>query len=1149
MLIVYRSNRAELLAQLLAAQFQLSPPGPFEQALVVVNTWPTSRWLAEQLALHLGTAPQQGDGDEVYADGIAAHLRFPFPGSRLRQLVDELLGENAAPTASPSANDPWRATELVWPVLELLEELVREPEAALLRRWLERRQGERAEGGRSLGLPLWRLGRAIADAFDDYALYRPELLEHWWREGLGDGRGGELPEQQRWQPLLLRRLRDRLGVEPFGLRVRRAIEHLRRGTHAPLASDQPLRLFGLSSLAPVQVELLQALSGTVDVELYLLTPCRDLWRRCFSRRQQLLEGDGWRTPFAGDWVLEAPRLEGLFGRLGAEFQQLLEGTGEAQLGQWEGRDLFFLPAGVRAGLGHEPTVLEQLQQELVGPTEDPEGSGMGPPTDGGQGSLTLAVGDSSLEFHPCPGRLRQVQILRDRLLQLMAADPTLEPRDILVMTPQVETFAPLVASVFGDDAATGVTLPWRLTDRSQQSQAGLASALLGLLRLGGERLTATALEVVLGNGALLERFGLNVGEGARLTAQLQEAGFRWGLDGDDRGGERQHSLSWAIDRLLLGLVLPDQPGLALGDAAPLVVAGSLEAQGRSLQLLLDLRRWLLRLRQAHTPKRWGPLLLELLNDLFGEDGSQAWERQSILAASDDWLRSAGDTELALAAPVVAAVLEERLSIDSGRFGHRSGALTISALEPMRAIPHKVIVLLGLDAGVFPRRKERPGFHLLERQRRLGDPSSSDQDRYVLIEALLSARRHLLISWSNREERSGAELMPATPVRQLLETLNQRLAGGASALTIPHPANPLDRANFLAQPLRPAPSCDRRLLQARRLLERGEAHRPLPLALRQPPSALALDPTTAALLARDPTGDLRDWLMAPQKHWLRQLGLHPGEWHTPVEDLEDLTLDERQRAALLRGQLEERTSAAPQDGDGPDWLGLDRGRGRFPAGSAGELEGMVMGGRWRTLGAVLEGLGKPHTGVSCWQGLSLELDWRGQLVVLSHTAKEGVAQRLDLWLRVLLAAAAGEAPAGGVLVARSSKDQFAVELRLEPPEADQAVLELEALLALREQLGGACWPVPPRTGWAFVEAERKAAGSGPAKAAAAWEGGILFPGERESPVLATCFGADTPIDALLGGSFSAAAEALYGPVLERVSKERTRKQKPGKEKGR
>ncbi|MFS6827310.1 hypothetical protein [Cyanobium sp. ATX-6F1] len=203
-------------------------------------------------------------------------------------------------------------------------------------------------------------------------------------------------------------------------------------------------------------------------------------------------------------------------------------------------------------------------------------------------------------------------------------------------------------------------------------------------------------------------------------------------------------------------------------------------------------------------------------------------------------------------------------------------------------------------------------------------------------------------------------------------------------------------------------------------------------------------------------------MAPQKHWLRQLGINPGEWHEPVDDLEDLELNELQRSALLRAQLQDQALADRRAAEPPDWLALDRGRSQVPAGSGG-LEAALMEGRWRTLAEVLEGLGTPHSATSRWQGLSLELDWRGSWLVLTHTARDGVAQRLDLWLRLLLAAAAGEAPAAGVLVARPGKteDTFAEILRLEAPEADQARRQLEALLALREQLGAPAGPCPPR----------------------------------------------------------------------------------------
>ena len=159
--MVYRSNRAEFLARLLATQLRLAPPPPLETAVVVVNTWPTSRWLGERLAEELG--------------GVAANLRFPFPAARLRLLVEELLAEPMAPHTSEAAEeaptDPWRASRLVWPLLELLPSLAASETGAPLRSWLERRSE-----GRRLDLATWQLGRAIADAFDDYALYRPDLL-------------------------------------------------------------------------------------------------------------------------------------------------------------------------------------------------------------------------------------------------------------------------------------------------------------------------------------------------------------------------------------------------------------------------------------------------------------------------------------------------------------------------------------------------------------------------------------------------------------------------------------------------------------------------------------------------------------------------------------------------------------------------------------------------------------------------------------------------------------------------------------------------------------------------------------------------------------------------------------------------------------
>jgi exodeoxyribonuclease V gamma subunit len=1105
LLTVFRSNRIEVLAELLATQLRLNPPGVCEQVQVVVNTWPTSRWLGEQIALGLSDPADPPGG------GIAANLRFPFPASRLRALVDELLAGEAEVTPTAAGADPWRAQNLVWAVLELLPELLAAPEAAPLRQWLERRGADR----RRLDAPLWQLGRAIADALDDYGLYRPAMLEAWLQGRDLDAAGQPLVEALRWQPQLLRALAKRLERQPFGLRARAAIAQLQQGLPLNAAAPtpgQPLRLFGLSSLAPVQVELLHALSARMAVELYLLTPCRDLWQRHDARAGE---------PLGSDWLLEVPGLEARFGRLGAEFQQLLEACGGTQPGQRHDDGAFLLPARI-AGAG--ATLLEQLQERLAtGDTDQP---------------LRRAPTDTSLEFHACPGRLRQLQIVRDRILQLLAADPELEPRDILVMTPQVEAFAPLVGAVFGDREATGVALPWRLTDRSQQSEAGISQGLLALLQLAGNRLTATALEALLGCAPLLIHQGIDPAEVGEITALLQRSGFRWGLDGRARGGDPRHSLSWAIDRLVLGLVLPETPGLAPADTAPLAMAGSLEQQGRWLALLRQLRQSLAWLGQARSVADWVLGLREQLAALFGDGGERAWELQGLQAVLSDWNAVAGSSPLLLEAPVVAEVLAERLSEGSGRFGHRSGALTISALEPMRAIPHKVVVLMGLDAGAFPRQRQRPGFHLLEQMRRLGDPSSADQDRYVLLESLLSARAHLLISWSNRDERTGEAQEPAAPVRQWLDLLAQQLQGQGPLPLREHAASPLERRNFLPEPPWPPASCDRRLLMARRQLEQAPDAAVQGLAWREPggpagDGAGAAHPPGEPELPITPSeawAHLRAWIEAPQARWLEELGLRPREWDEPVRDLEDLQLDERRRAGLLRGQL---------DGDGlpppqldPDWATLERGRGVLPPLAAGALEVEQLRQRWQSLQACLERLGEARQEPASWQGLEAVLPWRGRQLVLAHTGKPRCRQRLRLWIELLLATAAGQAPTGAALVGRDQQ-RFRLLEQFKPPPPSRAAELLEQLRQWGEQHRRTCWPLPPDTGWAFAEAEaaKPGEGRGQSKAKEAWEGGFQGRGERHDAIQALCFGSDQPLAELLTPPVEELALALHGPLLE------------------
>ena len=1036
MLTLYRSNRAEFLATLLARQLLEERPDPFETVEVLVNTWPTSRWLGEQLAT---------------ANGISSLVRFPFPGSRLRQLVRRVLD------LPDQEQDPWRATSLVWAVLEQMPALLEQPVARPLQLWLQQRDGGDASG---LSRDRWQLARAIADAFDDYALYRPETL-HSWIQGQGSRAASAETD---WQPWLARQLAASLHRQPFGLQVQSAVERLRSGAVDPQVLPKVIRLFGISALAPVQVELIQALSGSTDVQVYLLTPCRDLWQRCGNRREQL--GATWTEPPDGGWLQQAPRLEATLGRMGAEFQQLLEGSGDSQLGEVREGDLFADPVRIAEGEGRSATLLEQLQQQLVEP--------------GCRESLDRDLDDRSLLFQAAPGPWREVQLVRDQVLQWLAADPELEPRDVLVMTPQIDRYAPLLSSVFNDRDAIGVDLPWRLTDRSQQSTPGLTMVMLELLDLASGRLTATGLERLLANPALQTQQGLSGTEASALTRCLQRTGFRWGLDARERGGDETHSLSWCLDRWLLGLALPQRDGLAPGGAAPFHRDLDPQRLVRWWSVLDRLVRWLQQLRRPRTSTAWVELLQALLEDLFADGGAWSWERQGWSAALAEWQQRAASCSLELEVAVAAEVLAEALSVDSGRFGHRSGALTVSALEPMRAIPHKVIVLMGLDDGVFPRVDQRPGFHLLEQRRWLGDPRGGDQDRYVLLEALMSARRHLLISWCGRNEHTGEPRPAAAPVEQWLQDLTRQLGEEASAgLCIEPDPNPLDRSNFQVaghgQPL----SCDRRQLAARRWLDQHQSHAARaglawPLQWSAPDPEVTIDPRSDE--------ELLQWLVDPQSAWLRQLGLHPAERVDPVEDLEALTLSSLLQAQVLNQDLEDHLLAA----ETPAWCETLAGQGVFPPAAGAELEEGILSHRLQALQLQLDRLGRCSR-----QGTQL---MAGDIQVVVQPGRFTPRGLMRGWLQHLRLCAESADFGGSAVIARADKHQ--------------------------------CWPVPPRSGWLLMSRDHNKAGSG----VAAFKDGWIR--ERQDPQQRLCFGAEAEADQLLQSQgFEQACALLYEPMLQ------------------
>ena len=161
---------------------------------------------------------------------------------------------------------------------------------------------------------------------------------------------------------------------------------------------------------------------------------------------------------------------------------------------------------------------------------------------------------------------------RDYILQLFANDKELQPRDILIMTPQIDSYAPIIASVFNNIDHDTTHLPWVITDRSQEDKVGLIHFVLNLLEISASRLTASIFENLLTNPALRTQQNISIEEVSNITKCLQSAGITWGLDSSERFGEETHSLCWCLERFLLGLVLPNEPINGISNISPYSVS-------------------------------------------------------------------------------------------------------------------------------------------------------------------------------------------------------------------------------------------------------------------------------------------------------------------------------------------------------------------------------------------------------------------------------------------------------------------------------------------------------------------------------------------------------------------------------------------------
>jgi exodeoxyribonuclease V gamma subunit len=982
-----------------------------------------------------------------------------------------------------------------------------------------------------------------------------------------------VPPEQAWQPALWRALLAALPAPEQAatrpLLHRRFLQALRPG--AKLAGlPQRVVLFGTTHIPHQTLEAIAALAEHVQVLLAVPNPCRYHWADIIDGRE-LLQAAQRRHPLrAGTELASVPLQEmhhhghpllAAWGRQGRDFVRQLDAYDDVQLA----RQRFAVPRVDYFDDAPGSTLLQRLQAQIrdLVPVQEALAAA---------GSAPAVAHDRSIVFHIAHSAQREVEVLHDQLLQLLAraadgpSDRPLQPRDIVVMVPDIETFAPAIRAVFGQHPRSHARhIPWGIADQRERGRHPLLLALEWLLRAPQQRHAYSELQGLLEVPALARRFGVAAEDLPTLLAWAEGAGARWGLHEAQREGlglgacGDANSWHFGLQRLLLGYATGElvqaegAPGGHAGIEPYAEVAGlSAGLAGALAELTGALQAWWADSQRPRTPAAWGPRLRQLLQDLFNAASD---EERALLAALDEalvfWLQAceAAGFEEAVDLPVVREAWLQAVDEPGLARRFRAGGVTFCTLLPLRAIPFKVVCLLGMNDGDYPRRSARSDFDLmaLPGQARPGDRSRRDDDRQLMLDALLSARQVLYLSWAGRSVRDNQSQPPSVLVAQLRDHLAAVWGEKAvTARTTEHPLQPFSRRYFEA----PAAGPQQALFTY--AAEWRSAHE---TAAAVPAPAPATEPVQA--LPAVTVDGLATFLKNPVQAYFRQrLQVRFDERPAPVPDDESFAT-----AGLDRWQLmDEVLSAARRGheaqtsahGKAPlDLQGLVRAQvarlqraGRLPLAGPGRhvqaelaatLQPMVL--HWQALQAQhpqrlpkralqlvhpalaavvfddwLTGL--QSTGEAGATALFIELqasrlaDARGK-----HPRADKL---LKAWVRSLAAAACGQ-PVGGIVIGAD------VVLHLAPLPIEAARETLLALMAAWAEglSGGAPLPTAVNTGLALLKGE---------DAAAAYDGSDYGArGEGREASLARLFPSFAALAAQPG--FAAASGRLYTPLRD------------------
>ena len=720
MLNIYKTNRIELISEVLAKELLINPPYITEKLNISTQNYFLSKWIRDQITLN---------------NEISALYEIKTLPKYTEEIIRNLTKEKNIKS--------WNQESIKWSIIDSLEEFSEFKEAWPLMNWIDKF----IVNHKSLNQEVYSLSEKIANIFCDYLLFRTELIEKWYFTDIKSSKLFKgLNEDQYWQPILFKLIVKNKLNKPICIYMREIIKKIDIFKNSSeIIIPRNIYIVAINDLTKLQMNFFSKLSEIINVNIYLLSPGYDLWNRL-----NIEEGAVSHNQFPNKRIFKE-NIEIIFGKYIANSEKLIDETIVNEELKANIQTPYIDPT-ITTKPNNKVSLLNQIQRNIV---------------NGEKHKFQIKQYDETFIFRGCRNSLKELEYIKNKIIKILSTNKDINYSDILIATNEINQIKPYVKYIFNYK----INIPYFLSIENYKEISPFCNFLQLLIETINKKFTLNEINSLLSDPILQTIFKFNNNEKDEILLMLKDMGFHWGINSSERLGESKNNLEWCIKRLTLGLIYDEDFYIQKQELKPFTTSSSNIDINKWIIILKEIKNIVEVLRKKSNLKNWIINFRNIFNNLNISNEILNDDLSKLNEILEDFSKRV-DSEIVIESDLLSKIFNDFFNNQKRNLDKRTNEVLISDIESARLIPHKIIFVMGMNQISFPRKVRKDNINLLNNEYKFGDPSLVDKEKYFFLELLISCREQFIISWSYYDLENNI-LEISTPIRQLINTFKNQ----------------------------------------------------------------------------------------------------------------------------------------------------------------------------------------------------------------------------------------------------------------------------------------------------------------------------------------------------------------------------------------